>query len=500
MIHESADVSRIGAATVALFGLLAGFSGCARQPFEIQAPLEVFSRYLDVRIPVLLQRYAVPGVSVALVRDGRLVWSGAYGYADQEAERRMTVDALFRVESIAKPVTAWGVYRLVEQSRIDLDTSVQRYLGEWQLPVSAYSWQKVTVRKLLSHNAGMPLGTIGPEMEYPPQGGMPSLQATLSREARLVREPGTGFSYSNAGFNLLELLVEQVTGQDFSSYMSEQVLKPLGMRKAVFGWDEARRATMPTGYDLRGAAVPEYVYPVLGAGGLLATVDDIARLVSAEIVTSSTMPRPALSREGIPQLHTPQVEIPGLFGIVADGYGLGHFIEELPGGRQAVWHGGQGHGWMSHFHAVPQTGDGIVILTNSQRSWPFIARLLGDWARWSGIGSVKMGRILYGIAALQLFTGAVVLISIWLAYRLTGEVMGGRRRFAPLSREWRGFRLTGFALGAGLIAALLWGAAQPYLMVSSIFPVASGQAGWALFVLAVILIFQALLPRVDKWS
>ncbi len=69
------------------------------------------------------------------------------------------------------------------------------------------------------------------------------------------------------------------------------------------------------------------------------------------------------------------MKIPGLFGFAADAYGFRHFIETLPDRRRAVWHGGQGHGWMTHFHAIPESGDGIVILTNSQRSWPFMSRV-----------------------------------------------------------------------------------------------------------------------------
>src|SRR5690606_26332007 len=119
-----------------------------------------------------------------------------------------------------------------------------------------------------------------------------------------------------------------------------------------------------TGYDLRGAPVPPYVYPVRASGGLLATVDDVARFVAASMTTPGARTSPVLAIESVHQLHVPRVRIAGLYWFVADAYGAGHFTEELRDGRLAVWHGGQGHGWMSHFHAVPEAGDGIVILTN----------------------------------------------------------------------------------------------------------------------------------------
>lgn len=89
---------------------------------------------------------------------------------------------------------------------VGLDDPVRQYLGNWELPESEYSEQEVTVRRLLSNSAGMPLGTIG--VEYSPQSDVPSLRDTLAHKARLIREPGSGFLYSNTGFNLLELLIE----------------------------------------------------------------------------------------------------------------------------------------------------------------------------------------------------------------------------------------------------------------------------------------------------
>ncbi len=126
----------------------------------------------------------------------------------------MAVDAICRAESISKSITAWGVMRLVEQGLVGLDDPVQQYLGDWKLPESEYSEQEVTIRRLLSHSAGMSLGTIGEE--YTPQSNIPSLRDYLTHEARLIREPGSGFLYSNPGFNLLELL----TGRDFAEYMA----------------------------------------------------------------------------------------------------------------------------------------------------------------------------------------------------------------------------------------------------------------------------------------
>lgn len=439
-----------------------------------------------------MEQYDIPGVSMALVRDGMPAWTQAYGVGSRKDGRPMKTNAIFRVESLSKPVTAWGVLRLVEQGRVDLDAPVEQYLGEWELPESRYEEREITVRRLLSNSAGVALGTVGEE--YRPQSDVPSLRTYLSREVRLAYKPGSEFLYSNAGFNLLELLVEEVTGRGFAAYMADEVLAPLGMKSASFTWEEAWASAVPTGYDLGGTAVPSYVYPGKASGGLFASVEDIARFVTAGMTGPYDSAPGVLSQDGLRQLYTPQVAISGIFGVVADAYGFGHFIERLPTGQKAVWHGGQGHGWMTHFHSVPEAGEGIVILTNSQRSWPLMAEVLNDWARWNGFGSVKMGRIAGGRTLMWGLVSMLALLSLGLLYRLGRGVRRGTRKWAPLSRvAWKS-RLGQAALGLGGIALLIWGVAQPYLMVAAVFPTTVGWAGASLLALSVLLILSASLP------
>jgi CubicO group peptidase (beta-lactamase class C family) len=478
---------------ILLLGLISG--GCCQQANIINSPLEDFTAYLETRLPQLMQRYDVPGVSIALIVDGETAWSNAYGYADLESQRPMTVDTICRVESISKSVTAWGVIHLVEQGLLDLDVPVQQYLGDWQLPDSAFNSESVTVRRLLSASAGMSLGTIGEAVEYVPQSKMPSLPDFLTTEARLIQEPGMAFIYSDAGFNLLELSIEKVTGRDFAAYMADEILIPLGMSQASFQWNTAIANSLPMGYDLHGKTVPPYVYPARASGGLFANVEDIARLVSAGMTGKYYQDRGVLSQESIRTIHTPQVPIPGMFSVVAESYGFGHFIETLPDDQKAVWHGGQGHGWMTHFHAIPESGDGIVILTNSQRSWPFIAEVLRDWAQWSGHCSVKFSRINQATVAFQVLIGLAALGSLWGGYRLVRDLRSGDRSFTPLAEADRPRRLLQGSLGTAVIGGLAWSLAQPYLFISSIFPDSAVWAGVTSFIFAILIIISAICPR-----
>jgi CubicO group peptidase (beta-lactamase class C family) len=345
--------------------------------------LEELITHLEQRIPALMDSYNIPGVAIALVEDGEIAWVNAFGYADLAEGREMTGDTYCRVQSISKSVTAWGVMKLVEQGKVDLDSPYLQYVTDWTFPDSEYPVEEITVRQLLSLSAGMPLGNV--VQRYSPTEEVPPIRTVLSEEALAFQAPGVSFYYSNVSINLLELLIEEVSGRDFADYMQEEILTPLGMNHSSFTWSKDFEPPVPYGYDLKNRPVPVYVYAGKASGGLFASAEDIARFISAGMTGSYQKYHGVLKPETIEMLYQPQVEMAGFYALAFDYYGLGHLIELLPDGPLAVSHGGQGAGIMTHFHSVPEDGRGIVILTNSQRSWPFISYILSDWA--------KLGRV-----------------------------------------------------------------------------------------------------------
>ena len=462
---------------------------------EHGASYEEFSIYLDERIPKIMKAYDIPGVNVSLIKDGAVILTKAFGYADLATGKKMTPDTYLRVESISKSVTAWGVMKLAEQGKINLDSPAGQYLKGWNFPEAEFSTKEITIRQLLSHTSGLPLGDF--TKRYDPTSPLPSLKDCLTAEAIPNREPGTSFSYSNVGFNLLELLIEEVTGSDFSQFMQQEVLTPLGMNNAGFAWSELFDPAVPNGHDLAGNAVPLYVYPEKGSGGLFATAGDIAAFVAAGM-PSFAQNHSLLSLQSIDMLYTPTAENLGLYGFVFDSYGLGYYIENLSNGLFAVSHGGQGAGWMTHFHSVPKTGDGIVILTNSQRSWPFIAYILSDWAKWSGLPAIGMSRIVWAIYGLWAILGLAcfgLLLQMW---RLAEGIACKKRRFATQVKDFGLLRILQISISVVLMAGLMWCVFQDYLFFTSIFPIISGWFGVLVVVLAAVLLLSALLPEQEQ--
>jgi CubicO group peptidase (beta-lactamase class C family) len=484
-------IARALASTLIGFVLVSG--SCARP--ALAAPpgdaAALVSR-LESAMPALMKRFGVPGAAVALIVNGEPVWEAAFGWADRERGVPLAADTYFRAESISKSLTAWGALRLALDGRLDLDNPVGPALATAGFSAAA-DWEPgVSARALLRADAGLPLGAIGPAAEYRPDGPVPSLAEFLQSEPSPFRGPGEGFAYSNLGYNSLELLIEGAAGRSFAAYMAEAILSPLGMAAASFAWNDAIAARLATGYDLTGRPVGPYVYPAAAAGGLFVTVGDVARFAAASARAGSAGPgdpgaAPAdpafpLPPSAVAEIQGAAVPMRGVFGFVADAYGYGHFVETLADGKAAVWHGGQGHGWMTHFHTVPSTGDAIVILTNSQRSWPLIASALTLWADGRGLARPKFARIatLYGLFA-ALAWAALVLGLFVAALRFACLAPARRGLRAGLGAPSRVLRAV---LAAATLAGLAWAATRPYLMLSSIFPGADRVAALALLAAA----------------
>jgi CubicO group peptidase (beta-lactamase class C family) len=383
--------------------------------------------------------------------------------------------------------------KLAESGKIDLDDPVDEYLNAWQFPETDFDARQITIRQLLSHSSGLALGTLG--LEFPPGADKPSLTESLSKEVLLIQEPGRRFYYSNVGYHLLELLIEEVTGQPFSEYMQSEVLMPLGMTNACFEWRDNFITPVPDGHELNGQPVPVYVYSEKAAGGLFANVNDIARFVSSGMLSNHDPDSTTLSESGIRKLYNPEIETAGVYSLVSDSYGLGHFIETLPTGEKAVFSGGQGHGWMTHFHLVPENGDGIVILTNSSRSWPLISKILSEWTGRNGYGPAGMERIL---SAANVLLGVIALIlagCLWVWGRVLFDIRSGTRKFS-LS-----FRNAGWSTYGNLIVIvlllflLIWIHTREYLFLTSVFPRAGSWLIHSLWVVIATTFFSLLFQK-----
>jgi hypothetical protein len=266
------------------------------------------------------------------------------------------------------------------------------------------------------------------------------------------------------------------------------------MSDASYDWRAALASRVPVGHTLQGDPVPPYVYPGRGSGGLLATLDDVARFVQAGMAPPFRPEPRVLSDSTVALLHTPVARPGGLFGLVADGYALGHFVETLSDGRRSVWHGGQGYGWMTHAQWVPETGNGVILLANSQRAWPLFGHILRRWSASMGVEPVGMSRVTLARPLAWMLVFLLLAGAGLQTLRLQIGYSRGRRRWMPRTRTHPVVGLLQALAGVALLGLVAWAATRDYLFIFSILPGMMGWLGGSLAAAGAVLLASALVP------
>jgi CubicO group peptidase (beta-lactamase class C family) len=325
--------------------------------------------------------------------------------------------SVFQVASLGKWITAWGVMVLVEEGSIDLDAPVSEYLSRWQLPDSSFDRSGVTVRRLLSHMAGLidGLGYDGFERAEEVQ----SLEASLTNAldaspgnsgfVTVGVEPGIGWNYSGGGYTILQLMIEEVSGQSFSEFMSERVFVPLGMERTTFDHQDALALGMVQNFDLEGNTEPFRWYTALAATSLFTSADDVAKFITSQAKPGG---QSVLSGETLVLMRTPHASQMG-----ADIWGLGPMLyASNNAGGYIVGHDGRnGPAINTVARFNPATGDGIVILSTG--SEVLATELAGEWVFWK-TGNIDSLMFLMSVDVILLWMGAgsLTIVSLAVAY------------------------------------------------------------------------------------
>ena len=302
-------------------------------------------------VPDLLQVSGVPGLSMAVVRAGQVVWSGAFGTVNDSAKRPLDAGTVFEAASLSKPVFAYLVLRLADRREFDLDRPLLDMLEYPRLAQDPRA-RSITARTVLSHATGLPNW-----------GG-----DTL----RLRFAPGTDYGYSGEGFLFLQKALERVTGRPLDALAEREVFRPLGMTRSSFVWQKrfAGDAAWATDWLWRVAPVNRYA-DGNAAASLVTTAEDYARFVAAVLTGRG------LSPEMWKEFLTPGRETdPGIH------IGLGIRLEDGPSGRRFFHSGSNGRRFTCYMAGDLGTGVGMVFFTNTYGGTslvrPLASRVFGD--------------------------------------------------------------------------------------------------------------------------
>jgi serine beta-lactamase-like protein LACTB len=316
-----------------------------------------------------MRSLGAPGGAIYVARDGKLVWSQGFGFADLEQRVPVTQDTRFRIASVSKALTSAALGLLVERGKLDLDAPVQRYVPNF--PVKRYP---ITVRRVAGHLAGIRHYREG---EFESQRRYQSIRdgLTIFAADSLLFEPGTKYEYSSYGWNLIGAIIEGASGEPYASFMRREVFQPLGMSHTVpehpdsiipgrarsYQWVETLGRVLNAPY-----VDNTYKWP---SGGFLSTAEDLARF-------GDGMLRGRILKPGtVELLWTSQHTTDGR----ETGNGIGWFVDRDAAGRRRIWHAGGGVGATSYLLLYPEQRLVVALLVNSDRSFvnatPMIAEL-----------------------------------------------------------------------------------------------------------------------------
>lgn len=309
----------------------------------------------------------VPGVTVAIVKDGELVWSEAFGLADMKNGISMTTDHILPIGSSSKAFTATAAVMLASEGKIDLDKPVRYYLPEFEIadPIAS---RESTPRDLLCHRTGMPrhdLMWIGwDDLDRR------DLVANRLKHLPASKPFRSTWQYQNHMFATIGYLIERVSGRAWEDFIRERIFQPLGMTDASFrvGTD-ARYAKLYTEQDDVISENPPLVLDAIGpAGSINATAEQMAKWVLFNLNRGRVGDQALVDESTFAELHTPNIPyrlLPFEFReMVTLGYGLGWFID-LYRGHRTVGHGGNVNGASALVSMLPELNLGCVILTNA---------------------------------------------------------------------------------------------------------------------------------------
>lgn len=330
---------------------------------------------MDQAIPSLMKENNVPGLVIAIIEGNEIILKKGYGFADVENNTPVTSNTGFNIGSISKTITAWGVMKLVESGKVDLDEPMENYLSRWKIPESEFDKNKVTVRNILSHTAGLSVhGYPG----FPPDAELPTLEQSLNGEngpvrenapVKLVHEPDTKFKYSGGGFTILQLLIEEVTGIPFSEYMDQTIFSPLEMNHTSFTISPDVLEFSATPYDEEGNEIYLERFTAKAAAGLHTTLDDFMKFVQENLQGNTV-----LNRETVSMMMKP---VP----VTKNMYGLSYRMMKV-GPYQLAGHAGSNDGWESAFFLHPPTNSGIIMFSNGSLGKNILIATLRQWVSW----------------------------------------------------------------------------------------------------------------------
>jgi len=323
-------------------------------------------KVIDAWLPSKIQYDRIPALSVGLVHNGKIVYKRGFGFADVESRESATPDTCYRIASISKTFTAIAIMQIAEQGKLHLDDKIHKYLPWFKSSSKDSDSDNITIRQILSHTAGVFRDGNTPHWENDKFPDSAKLQKSVSKA--VVFENLTRFKYSNFGFALLGEVIKKVSGVNYNEYVSEHIIKKLGMEKTAPDLTKENESWLAKGYSRpipnkeREAFhhIPTKAYA--SATGFLSNVSDLAEYLSALSMTNKNAVQ-LINKESKKEITREYWAT----GEENESYGLGFCIYKIEN-RKIVGHSGGFSGFITTIALDVENDIGVIVLSNTNDS------------------------------------------------------------------------------------------------------------------------------------
>ncbi|WP_255474374.1 serine hydrolase domain-containing protein [Pontibacter qinzhouensis] len=292
--------------------------------------------------------------TVLVTKYDKVIYKGAFGYADFGRKDTLTTETAFQLASVSKQFTAMAVMMLQEQGELSYEDSVQQYIPD-------FPYKGITIRQLLTHRSGLPNYTYFSDKLWPdrkePITNQDVLNLMVLHQPKIHYKPDTHFEYSNTGYSVLASIVEKVADMPFEVYMQKYIFKPLDMKNTFMYSKDfmVLSGKIATGYTMgKRKRSHDYLDSVLGDKGMYSTIEDLHKwdqaLYTQKLVKWKTL------EEAFAGSRTEKKK--------AEDYGFGWRIREIESGDTAVYHGGLWHGFNTYLLRNKKDHSSLIVLSN----------------------------------------------------------------------------------------------------------------------------------------
>jgi CubicO group peptidase (beta-lactamase class C family) len=358
------------------------------------------------KLAARMAHYGVPGVAVAIIENGEVVFAQGYGVTQQGSDEAVNADTLFSVGSVSKTITAALTLKMAEQQQVDLNNDIRPQLASWRLPESEFmTADGMNLRMLLSHTAGLNIHGFA---DYQPGEALPNVLQTLNGEhpakneaLTLVSRPGERYRYSGGGYTLVQQLLSETAQQSFPALTKDILTKPLGMARSTFQNplpESVKNVAKAHNRDGDAVALPRGYesFPEMAASGFWTSANDLSKFV--QMLLKSYTQGGYLSQA---------MAIDMMTRVAPSQHGLGPRVEGV-GDQFMFHHGGANDSYRAWIEGHLATGNGLVVLTNGSNGSSLFVEIrnaVADAMEWKINQAVKVPSIKISPQQLETYTG-----------------------------------------------------------------------------------------------